>query len=291
MPDGVTTTLIVLLAIGAGLIAVTAWRTAASRRLGAIREAVLVLGAYMVYFSLRGTTEGHIDAARENAALIVELQEDLGIFVEPVLQELVLPYGWLVAVANWVYTWGYWPVIAGVAIWLYRSHSRDYRLFRNAFLISGAIGLVCFTLFPVAPPRLADMGMKDTLLAYSGSYELFYPASLVNKYAAMPSLHFGWILLISVAFARHVPRPTIRPLVLALPPAIMLASIVLTANHFIVDAVAGGIVALSALLIAARLPSLETLLEATTRRRAWFGGRDQDASEAAPVGEATESAG
>lgn len=252
MFDAVASGLTPLLILGVGVLAVVVWRTAETRRLAALREVCLILGAYVVYFTLRGTTEGHVETAQANAALIMEFQEEIGILVEPMLQEAALAHGWLVTLVNWIYTWGHWPVIAGVAVWLYCSHRADYRLVRNAFLISGAIGLVFFTLFPVAPPRLADVGMKDTLTAYSMVYEWLYPASLANQYAAMPSLHFGWNLLIAIAIARHIPRPPLRPLIVVLLPTLMLASIVLTANHYIVDAVAGGAVALAGFAIAWR---------------------------------------
>lgn len=74
-----------------------------------------------------------------------------------------------------------------------------YSVFRNAFFISGTIGIIIFVLYPVAPPRLADVGVVDTVTMYSSSYRVLQPPAFVNQYAAVPSLHFGWDLLMGIA--------------------------------------------------------------------------------------------
>jgi hypothetical protein len=185
----------------------------------------------------------------------------LGLFIEPSLQAAILDERWLVDVANWVYVWGHWPVIAGVGVWLYRSRSERYRLVRNALLISGAIGLVIFAAFPVAPPRLADIGVVDTVAEHSNFYRVLQPPPLTNQYAALPSLHFGWNLLIGIALMRESTHRAGRLVGAALPLA-MLAAVVLTANHYLVDTLAGGAIALIglrlALIIQNRSPVEET---------------------------------
>jgi hypothetical protein len=158
--------------------------------------------------------------------------------------------------ANTIYVWGHIPLIIVVAIWLFAFHRNRYPLFRNAFLISGAIALFFFWLAPTAPPRyLQYWGFVDTAVS-STSYYFFQPPAFVNQYAAMPSLHFGWSLLAAIAIFANLRAP-FRYVALVMP-LFTLAGIVLTGNHFFLDAAAGAAVACTGLFVAyqlhARLP-------------------------------------
>ena len=206
------------------------------------REVMLVVLAYFAYFAVRGITQGSETQATQNADRVIAFERDLGILWEPRWQSAIVDHDWLVAFFNWVYIWGHWPIIIVVATWLYTSHRETYRLYRNAFLISGGIGIVIFALFPVAPPRLADINVVDTVTLHSHSYRVLQPPGLVNQYAAVPSLHFGWNLLIGIAIVTTARVPWIKLVGFAIPP-IMLMAVVLTANHYIVDAIAGAAVA------------------------------------------------
>jgi hypothetical protein len=212
-------------------------------------EAVLVTLAVLAYFGVRGLTEGSAAEAAANALRIVDLERALSIAWERQLQELVLVSHVLVSAANWVYIWGHWPVIAAVACWLFFFRRPFYLLYRNALLISGGAGLVIFALFPVAPPRLMDLGTIDTVTQYSRAYRVLQPPAFVNQYAAMPSLHLGWDLLVCMALFQSTRWRPARLFALLLPPA-MFAAIVLTANHYIVDGVAGIALALAGLGVA-----------------------------------------
>ncbi len=249
-----------------------AWRDAPSSRrartsLRFLREVLVIVVAVFLYFAVRGLVETRIPLAHAHARAIVDLERRLGIFVEPDLQALIVPHDWLVAMANWVYIYGHWPVVALTLVWLHLRHNSVYPQFRNALLISGAIGLVIFALYPVAPPRfLPDLGFWDSVTARSNSYRVLQPPSLVNKYAAMPSLHLGWNLIMGIAWARYATTPAGRLFGWLMPVAMMLA-IVVTANHYLLDGIAGGALALVGLSIAtvvathhrsASVPSLQT---------------------------------
>jgi hypothetical protein len=119
-------------------------------------------------------------------------------------------------------------------------------------LVSGIIGVCIFVLFPVAPPRLAELGLVDTVTLHSHAYRVLQPPTFVNQYAAVPSLHVGWNLLIGIFIYRCASRPAVRALGI-LSPVAMTAAVVLTANHYLVDAVLGAVVALTGLAVAARL--------------------------------------
>jgi hypothetical protein len=141
-------------------------------------------------------------------------------------------------------------VLAGTLVWLFLRHRPAYALYRNGVLLSGGLSLLIFASFPVAPPRYVDiLGMADTVGTHSHSYQLLFPGSLANLYAAMPSLHEGWSLLMGLAIAAHATSRFWRAFGVALP-LIMFAAIVVTANHYILDAVAGAAVALTGLGVA-----------------------------------------
>lgn len=231
-----------------------------------LKELAVVVAAYFAYFAVRGATEGDVALAIEHAKLVEGFERGLGIFIEAELQAAILGQSWLVDFANWVYVWGHWPVIIGVGAWLYRSRPERYRLVRNALLISGAIGLVIFASFPVAPPRLAEMGLVDTVLERSTFYRVLQPPQLTNQYAALPSLHFGWNLLIGIAIFHESSRLSGKVLGVALPLA-MLVAVVLTANHYLVDTVAGGTLALIGLGAAYLVQNRSAVAAALTNKR------------------------
>ncbi len=214
-------------------------------------EVLLVVPAYVLYQLVRGTVDGRTSEAFHRAAKLVDVEQALGIFWEAELQSLILTWGIAVRLANTAYVWGHLPVIIVIAIWLLTFHRQRYPLFRNAFLISGAIGLLLFWLIPTAPPRfLPHWGFVDTAVK-AGSYYIFQPPAFVNQYAAMPSLHFGWSLLAAAAIFANLRAPY-RYLALVLP-VVSLGGVVLTANHFFLDAVAGAAVAMLGLWLAVQL--------------------------------------
>jgi hypothetical protein len=140
-------------------------------------------------------------------------------------------------------------VIIVSAVWLFLSRPSAYRRYRHAFLLSGAVGLAFFLLFPVAPPRIADPAIVDTIALRSEVYRSYETPTFVNQYAAFPSLHFTWNVLVSIALVAEVRHVAIRVLGL-LSPLVVALAIVVTGNHFIIDGVAGGLLAVLALVAA-----------------------------------------
>ena len=240
-------------------------------------QAVLVGAAFFTYFGVRGATEASEREALANAAALADIQKRAGILWEADLQALIADHSALVALANWVYIWGHWPLIAAVAVWLFWRHRAGFYLLRNAIFISGAIGLVFFLALPMAPPRLmAEMDLIDTVTTHSTAYRALQPPALVNQYAAFPSLHVGFNLLVGIVVFAQARRVALRAFAVAMPLA-MAAAVVLTANHFILDVLAGCVVALAGLVIAIRLRDLrlaDPVRESVSRRLhsdGWFG--------------------
>jgi hypothetical protein len=216
-----------------------------------VEEFCLILPAGLLYFSVRGLERGESSVAFDHARDVVSLERSLGIFVEPDLQRAIIDHSALVDLANWVYVWAHWPVILGWVVWMWTRHRDAYPTYRNAVLLSGAAGMTVFALYPLDPPRLVtDLGVVDTIALRSNSYRVLQPPSLTNIYASMPSLHFGWNLLVGIAILRHARTILGRMLGILLPIA-MFSAIVLTANHYILDGFAGGVLAVTALAVSA----------------------------------------
>lgn len=189
---------------------------------------------------------------------LINLESRLGIFWEADLQRWALSWGWLVDALNAVYLWGHLPVIGAVALWLYLRHRPQYLLMRNAFLISGAIGLVVYFLYPVAPPRLMPAwGFVDTITQQYGLERPGTPSVFINDYAAVPSLHFGWNLLAAAVAWFAAAHLAIRAFAVLMPLA-TLASIIFTANHFFLDALAGVLAVAIGIAVALAVRGLAT---------------------------------
>ena len=214
-------------------------------------EIGLVALAFLCYFLVRGAVVYRHNEAFANANHVIDLERALGIFWEPRLQEIVLHRQWLITIFNFIYFWLDFPLIVGVGLWMYFYRRHEYTITRDAILISGAISLVIYVLFPVMPPRLLPTGeFVGTIEKYNGlSYQAQSLGAFVNPYAAVPSLHFGWAMIIGGAMFVTVRQPVVRAFGLALPWA-QLAAIVFTANHYIFDAAVGCAVCVLGLALA-----------------------------------------
>ncbi|MEV0563965.1 phosphatase PAP2 family protein [Dactylosporangium sp. NPDC050588] len=214
------------------------WEKPALRPVGLGRQVGIVTAAVAAYFGVRGATEAATDQALANAAKVVDFEKSVGLFHESWLQSTFAGSPAVATFFNWIYIYGHWPVIVATLIWLARTNPAIYYRTRNAMLLSGGIGLVVFMLFPLAPPRLAELGLVDTVTQSDGAYRVLQPTMFTNQYAAMPSLHVGWDLLIGLAILAAARRPLLRAFGAAMP-VLMVAAVVLTANHYLVDAIAG----------------------------------------------------
>ena len=213
-----------------------------------LREIALVVLAALTYFGVRNLTVGAAEEAFANAERLTRLEVYLRIDWGHSLQDALLGHDWAVTFFNWVYIWGHWPVIITAGIVLYRTRRDRYFLLRNAMFLSGAIGFLLFALLPVAPPRLFDPVLIDTVTEQSDAYRALQPPGFTNQYAAFPSLHFGWNLLVGVVVYGSTRRVLLRALSI-LGPAAMALAVVVTANHFVVDLVGGAVIVLFSLWV------------------------------------------
>ncbi len=235
-------------------------RRPASQLVWIMRQLAVVVLGLLVYFGVRGLTEGRPAVAVDHAHDVVGFESHLGLDKEHQVQQVLRGQEWLTDVANWVYIWGHWPVIIAVFVWLALRHRPAFLRLRNAMILSGAVGLVIFAAYPVAPPRLAHLGLVDTVTEQSHAYRVLQPPAFVNQYAAMPSLHVGWDLLVGIAVVTAASSVLLKVFGV-LMPVLMTSAVVLTANHYVIDGVAGAGLALAGLAAAVwlehRFPSRE----------------------------------
>jgi len=204
------------------------------------RELAIVVALLVVYkYGRHLVAEGHVHQALANAREVIGLERALGVFSEARLQDLVDSNLAVIRFLNAYYLVAHALVTAIVFLWLYVRHGGGYRRFRNVMVVMTLIGLAVHVGFPLAPPRMfPKFGFVDTA-------KLFGPAAygngspykgFANQFAAMPSLHFGWALVVAWAVLLAT-RSRGRHLVV-LHPFFTLAAIVLTANHYWIDAFA-----------------------------------------------------
>jgi membrane-associated phospholipid phosphatase len=213
-----------------------------------LRQLGIFVLAYIVYFGVRAITQGSVADATDNALRVIRFERGLGIAWEGATQNAVLQSGVLVDAANAVYVYGHWPVLIIGGFLLFRYRREHYFRLRDVCLLSGLIGLLVFALFPVAPPRLTGLPLVDTVTRNAEGYRQLIPDSLVNEYAAMPSFHAGWNVLLGIVVFGATRNPLLRALSVV-GPALMIAAVVLTANHYVVDVVAGVAIVLACLLV------------------------------------------
>lgn len=215
-------------------------------------DALVVLAGILTYFTVRDLVRAEPARAFVNAAHIMHLEQATNLDLEQALQAPIVQSHTLTTLVNWVYIYGHWPVIVLSLVALYCWNRHWFLNLRNAMFVSGAIGFLFFFLTPVAPPRFADPDTIDTVTLYSQSYRTLQPPGLMNPYAAMPSLHAGWNMLVGIALFGAFTKPGVRIFAVAMPVA-MTYSVVATGNHYVLDAVVGCTVALMGLGTSIRL--------------------------------------
>ena len=205
-------------------------------------EIIAILAFYMIYSAIRNANEGGYDNALTNARALIDWQQALGINHEEALQDWALHFRPLIIAMNYVYGSLHFVVTAGAGIFLFRRWSNDYPLWRNTMAITTGLALVGFILWPLMPPRLLppSYGFVDTLAKYPTfwSFNSGAVSKISNQYAAMPSVHCAWALWCACVLVPRVRRHWAKVLA-ALYPALTVAAIVLTGNHYLLDAVGG----------------------------------------------------
>ncbi|MFJ8107720.1 phosphatase PAP2 family protein [Streptomyces sp. NPDC096132] len=205
-----------------------------------VRELLLVAGLFLVYKFGRQLATGHTAEAFRNAGDVWHAERWLHLPGEGAVQSLLLHGDTLVRVANTYYATVHFPATLAFLVWLYLRRPAHYVWARRVLAAVTAAALVLHLAFPLAPPRmLAAAGLVDTARVYGPSvYGPPQTDHLSNQFAAMPSLHFGWALMVAIGLVVAT-RSRWRWLWL-LHPLVTLLVIVGTANHYWLDAVVAG---------------------------------------------------
>lgn len=221
---------------------------------GAVEAGALVV-LYGIYELTRGTVDGNWPIAQRNADAIVDFERSLGMFWEWDVQRWAQALPAVPALLGGAYVVLHVVCTIGALVWVHRRHRSHFALFRTVVVAASALALVVFMLYPTAPPRLAGLGFTDTVTMHTGvNLNSALLGQLYNPVAAVPSLHFGYALIVGVAVALLAQRGAVR-LLGALYPLVMLFVIVATGNHFWLDALAGAGVAVGAWVVARALLS------------------------------------
>jgi hypothetical protein len=198
----------------------------------------LFLLAYLLYSAARWVTVGDLDVAKANADWIVSFEHHLGVASESSVQR-VLEGTWMLWLLNHLYLAAQLVVLPGALIFLYRRSHVLYERLRNTILATWLVSIPVYAAFPVAPPRLADIGMVDTITSQTGfALDGKLTTSFYNELAAVPSLHVGFAVAIGIALAAAVHNRVLKVIALLWGPTIGLA-VLATGNHFVFDIVAG----------------------------------------------------
>jgi hypothetical protein len=233
-----------------------------------LREVTIVVCFYYVYQTVRSLADhgGVTNLAYRNAHRLVGWERAIGIFHEQAIQRVFLSATWFIKLTNIYYGTLHFVITIGLLVWLYLKRHDAYKPMRNLLGLTTALALIGYWTFPLAPPRLYKCNdnipvpgpggytvgkcFVDTLDKVGGLWSYHSPVAkaVANQYAAMPSLHFGWSLwcgIVLVTFSRHRATKVLGYLY----PLLTLFAIVVTANHWFLDALGGTIIVGAALWI------------------------------------------
>jgi hypothetical protein len=208
----------------------------------ALREGLICSGVFTLYEMGRHATRGSAGDALRNSEAIIAFERHLRIDPEHAAQGLLLRHRELLHFVNSAYSWLFLPFVAGTLFWLYLTQDQLFRQYRTSLAISALVAVVIIALHPVAPPRLTPgSNLIGTHALVGGSH------SFVNQFAAMPSLHVGWVALSGVALFVGV-KSWVRWIWLVGPVSGMLFVVMSTGHHYLIDGIVGATISVGPLL-------------------------------------------
>jgi hypothetical protein len=212
--------------------------------LDALRQVLLIASGYYAYRLTRGVVDDPTSAvvAFEHARNLISIERALGIFVEPSVQDFAESVPGLDQISAWVYLNAQTTVTLGALVWLYLRHNSSFYFVRNMFIVAWALAIVGYIVYPTAPPRfLPEWGFTDTVSDFTGiDHETVAVNALFNPYAAVPSMHVGFALMVGIPLSR-LSAVRVTRVAWMLYPVLVTFVIVATANHFLADAFLGAL--------------------------------------------------
>jgi membrane-associated phospholipid phosphatase len=230
--------------------------------LDALRQLALFASAYYLYRIVRGLVDGQAGLAFENARALVDIERALGLFFEPGLQAWTRSQEWLLTFANWMYVNSHFVITTTFLVWLYVARNQAFYYVRNMFMVAMGLALVLYVSFPTAPPRfMPEWGFTDTVASFVGEGAENSATALYNPYAAVPSMHVAFALMIAIP-AFFLVRNRVLKALWAAYPVVVTFVVMATANHFWLDVALG-------VLVAAAAASAASYALARARPDAW----------------------
>jgi hypothetical protein len=227
-----------------------------------LRQLLLFCGAYWLYRIVRGMTDGRVGEAFGNARELIGLERGMGLFFEPAVHAWAESSQWLIDGASWMYVNSHFAITTVTLGFIYLRRNRSFYFIRNMFMVAMGIALVLYAAYPTAPPRfMPEWGFQDSVARFTGlTAEGSSADALYNPFAAVPSMHVAFALMIGIPMASMSRRRWVKALWLVYPLMVTFV-VVATANHWWFDAFACALVAAVAAFAA--------LLFARWRPAAW----------------------
>jgi membrane-associated phospholipid phosphatase len=237
------------------------------------RQIVLLLFVDLAYETVRGLADGQQAPAFAHGQAIIDVERGTHTFFEPAMQEFFVQANWLIDFANQVYMNSQFAVVLGFFFWLYFFRNEAFYFVRNMFMVSMGLALVGYTLYPTAPPRLfPQYGFVDTINDFSNvNHDSALVKVFINPYAAVPSMHCAFALMVGLSAAKLSRHWYTRALWM-MWPALVTWVVIVTGNHYWVDAALGAMVAALSALTAQWL-----LARARPEAWAWRSATPQEA--------------
>jgi membrane-associated phospholipid phosphatase len=221
----------------------------------AVRQVLLFLGAYVGYQIVRGLVNGNdVAKASWNATKVIDLERTLHVFIEPSIQAWALNEHWLMDIADWTYLNAHYVVTLGALTFIYLRRNDSFYFVRNTFMIAMVIALVGYAVYPTAPPRLMpEWGFTDAIQQFTGITAEHGPsAALLNLYAAIPSMHVCFSIMIGWPMSKLVEHQVAR-IAWRVYPVFISFVVIATGNHYLTDVVLGALTAGFSALLAGKL--------------------------------------
>ena len=223
-----------------------------------LRQILLFCGAYWLYRLVRGITDGQVAEAFDNARELIGLERGLGLFIEPAVHAWAEGTRWLIDGASWMYVNSHFTITTVTLAFIYLRRNPSFYFIRNMFMVAMGIALVLYAAYPTAPPRfMPEWGFTDSVARFTGlTAEGSSADALYNPFAAVPSMHVAFALMLGAADGDMARRALGQGALAAPIPLLVTFVVVATANHWWFDAFTGALVAAVAALAAAAVRAL-----------------------------------
>src|SRR5215217_939264 len=225
-----------------------------------LRQIVLFCGAYWLYRLVRGFTDGRAAEAFNHARELISLERSLGLFIEPTVHAWDSGRDWIIDLTSWMYVNSHFTITTLTLAFIYLRRNQSFYFIRNMFMVAMGVALVLYAAYPTAPPRfMPEWGFSDSVADFTGLTSQNSSAdALYNPFAAVPSMHVAFALMLGVPMASMARHAWAKALWL-LYPALVSFVVVATANHWWFDAFCGaltaGVAALAAMAFARARPA------------------------------------